>query len=61
MWLVIWNSYNNFPMVPIRIFLYQGQGSPSFDALVDSGSDRNLFPMVLARSLGMDFLIYLNL
>lgn len=43
------------PMLPIRISKDHGQISPLFDALADSGSDRNLFPMALANYLGIDF------
>lgn len=43
------------PMLPIRVSKDHGQISPLFDALADSGSDRNLFPMALANYLGIDF------
>lgn len=43
------------PMVSIKVSYTRALISPSFDALVDSGSDRNLFPMVLAKYLGIDF------
>lgn len=42
------------PMIPIRVSYGDGQISPSFDALLDSGSDRNLFPAILARYLGIE-------
>lgn len=41
------------PMIRIRISQNKGQISFPFDALVDSGSDRNLFPMYFARKLGI--------
>lgn len=43
------------PFVPIRVSL--GHGSPSriIDALVDSGSDMNLFPLGLGELLGINF------
>lgn len=50
-------TQNYLPLVPIRVSFGLGQISPSFDALVDSGSDRNLFPMILAKYLGIDFKI----
>lgn len=43
------------PMIPIRISYIHGKISPSFDAVLDSGSDRNLFPVTLARYLNLDF------
>lgn len=43
------------PLIPIKIASAQGKISPQFDALLDSGSDRNLFPMSLAKYLGIDF------
>lgn len=43
------------PMVAIRIQKGHGQISPFFDALIDSGSDRNLFPLKLATYLGIEF------
>jgi hypothetical protein len=43
------------PLIPIKLAKIHGQISPQFDALLDSGSDRNLFPMSLARYLGIDF------
>ena len=43
------------PMIPIKASLNISQISPQFDALLDSGSDRSLFPMSLARYLGIEF------
>lgn len=43
------------PMIPIKVTNTQGQTSPQFDALLDSGSDRNLFPISLAKYLGISF------
>lgn len=43
------------PMIPIRVANSHGQISPQFDALLDSGSDRNLLPMSLAKYLGITF------
>ena len=43
------------PMVPIRISTDLRQISPSFDAVADSGSERNLFPMFVAEYLRIDF------
>jgi len=40
------------PTVPIAIS-YQGKPSFDFQALVDSGSDRNLFPAGLGESVGI--------
>lgn len=42
------------PMISIRISKDRGQISPLFDALVDSGSDRNLFPMYFASKIGLN-------
>lgn len=39
------------PMIRIRISQNKGQISFPFDALVDSGSDRNLFPVYFAKKL----------
>lgn len=41
------------PVISIRISKTHGQISPFFDALIDSGSDRNLFPLRLATALGI--------
>ncbi len=41
------------PTVPIIIF-YKGSPSWDFQALVDSGSDRNLFPAKIGESVGID-------
>lgn len=43
------------PMISIRLSYVEELWSPPFDAIVDSGSDRNLFPMTLARYLGIEF------
>lgn len=43
------------PMISIRVSLSDKLISPQFDALLDSGSDRNLFPMQLAKYLGVKF------
>jgi len=43
------------PLIPIRVSRNNGQTSPQFDALLDSGSDRNLFPMSLASHIGIEF------
>lgn len=43
------------PMIPIKLSLNYKPISPQFDALLDSGSDRNLFPMQLAKYLGIEF------
>lgn len=43
------------PMISIRISKGHGQISPPFDALIDSGSDRNLFPLRFATSVGIQF------
>ena len=43
------------PLIPIKVARPNGQISPQFDALLDSGSDRNLFPMSLAKYLGIAF------
>lgn len=43
------------PIVSIRISKRHGQISLPFDALIDSGSDRNLFPLRLATSVGIQF------
>lgn len=42
------------PLVVIRI-LYKHQLSRSFDALVDSGSDTNLFPAEIGEMVGINF------
>lgn len=41
------------PMIRIRISQNKGQISFPFDALIDSGSDRNLFPIYFARKIRM--------
>lgn len=45
------------PMIPIRIS-YGHHLSRSFDALVDSGSDRNLLPANIGESIGINFRKY---
>lgn len=43
------------PVISIRISKDRGQISPLFDALIDSGSDRNLFPLRFATALDIQF------
>ncbi len=43
------------PMIAIRISKDHGQISRHFDVLVDSGSDRNLFPLQFATGAGINF------
>lgn len=43
------------PMIAIRISKDHGPISLPFDALIDSGSDRNLFPLRFATSVGIQF------
>lgn len=43
------------PVISIRISKNHGQISPLFDALIDSGSDRNLFPLRFATALSIQF------
>jgi len=43
------------PMISVRVSINLGQISPSFDAVADSGSERNLFPIFLAKYLRIDF------
>lgn len=43
------------PMVMIRLSRDRGAISYPFDALIDSGSDRNLFPLYFASFLGIQF------
>lgn len=43
------------PMIAIRISKDRGQISYYFDALIDSGSDRNLFPIQFATGAGIRF------
>lgn len=42
------------PYIPIRISTNQSNQSFPFDALVDSGSDRNIFPALIAEYIGID-------
>lgn len=44
-----------YPFIQIRISTNDKSISYSFDALVDSGSDRNLFPLYFATYLGIHF------
>ena len=44
------------PLIPIKLVSLYGKTTPQFDALLDSGSDRNLLPMSLARYLGISFI-----
>ncbi|OGD87068.1 hypothetical protein A2870_02845 [Candidatus Curtissbacteria bacterium RIFCSPHIGHO2_01_FULL_41_11] len=58
--LVIDESTNNklevfTPYVPIMVSFNRGNPTRLIDALVDSGSDRNLFPLQLGQMLGMNF------
>jgi len=39
------------PMIKVRISQNRGEISESFDALVDSGSDKNLFPIYFANKI----------
>lgn len=43
------------PMLEIRISKDHGQLSLPFDALVDSGSDRNLLPLYFGVQMGISF------
>lgn len=43
------------PMISVRISEGHGPISLPFDALIDSGSDRNLFPLRFATSVGIQF------
>ncbi len=40
------------PTIPIKV-LYKNKMTSTFQALVDSGSDRNLFPLEIGRILGI--------
>lgn len=44
-----------YPLIQIRISIDYGLISYPFDALIDSGSDRNLFPLYFAKFLGITF------
>lgn len=48
---VVGNIYR--PIVPIQI-AYKGRSTLPFGALVDSGSDRNLFPAATGLVIGVD-------
>ncbi len=43
------------PYVLIRVSLSHGNPTNFIDALVDSGSDRNLFPLRLGEMIGINF------
>lgn len=43
------------PYVPIRLSVSHSNPTRLIDALVDSGADRNLFPLQLAELLGINF------
>lgn len=44
-----------YSLIQIRISIDYGLISYPFDALIDSGSDRNLFPLYFAEYLGIQF------
>lgn len=48
-------GYISRPYIPIRLSLHHNNPSPFVDALVDSGSDRNLFPKQWGDILGINF------
>ena len=43
------------PFVPIKVSINNGEPTHLIDAIVDSGADRNLFPMSLATLLKIRF------
>jgi hypothetical protein len=43
------------PMITIRLSIGYGSITPAFDALADSGSDRNLLPARWGEILGINF------
>lgn len=43
------------PYIPIRLSIHHGNPSNYVNALVDSGSDRNLFPIQWGQILGIPF------
>lgn len=43
------------PYIPIRLSIHRGNPSNAVNALVDSGSDRNLFPKSWGDILGINF------
>ena len=49
------------PMIKVRISQNRGEISESFDALVDSGSDKNLFPIYFANKIHQVQQIYVEL
>lgn len=44
-----------YPLIQIRVSINYGLTTYPFDALIDSGSDRNLFPLYFAEYLGIRF------
>jgi hypothetical protein len=42
------------PLVPIQIY-FNNKASLLFEALVDSGADKSLFPMDIGTQIGIDF------
>jgi hypothetical protein len=42
------------PLIPIQIG-YQDKFSLTFEALVDSGADKSLFPLEIGQQIGIDF------
>lgn len=45
----------HYPLIQIRVSIDYGRISYPFDALIDSGSDRNLFPLYFAKYSGIIF------
>ena len=43
------------PYIPIRLSIAHNNPTRLIDALIDSGSDRNLFPLSLGEMLGINF------
>ena len=43
------------PYIPIRLSVSHGNPTRLINALVDSGADRNLFPLQLGQLLGINF------
>lgn len=43
------------PYIPIRVSIHHGNPTYPINAMVDSGSDRNLFPKQLGDILGINF------
>jgi hypothetical protein len=48
-------GYISRPYVPVRLSINHNNPSNFINALVDSGSDRNLFPKKLGEMLGINF------